>query len=105
MAGTFLRRGRSRPEDAIQRAVFQHIRTRGVPGLVAVHVPMGGKRRPVEAAILKGLGATAGIPDILLWHDGNAFALELKSETGALSDAQITMLARLGNAGVHTAVA
>jgi hypothetical protein len=66
---------------------------------------MGGKRRPVEAAILKGLGATAGIPDILLWHDGNAFALELKSETGALSDAQITMLARLGNAGVHTAVA
>jgi hypothetical protein len=30
---------RRRPEDVIQRAVFQHIRTRGVKGLVAVHYP------------------------------------------------------------------
>jgi hypothetical protein len=61
-----------RPEDQIQRAVFQHIRARGVAGLVAIHVPNGGYRRPVEAAIMKGLGVTAGAPDVLLWHDHKA---------------------------------
>ena len=63
---------RRRPEDVIQRAVFQHIRARGVAGLVAIHVPNGGYRRPVEAAIMKGLGVTAGAPDVLLWHDHKA---------------------------------
>ena len=61
---------RGRPEDVIQRAVFQHIRARGVPGLVAIHVPNGGYRRPVEAKILCGLGVTAGVPDVLLWYAG-----------------------------------
>ena len=58
---------RRRPEDAIQRAVFQHIKARGVAGLVAIHVPLGGYRKPVEAKILQGLGVTAGVPDVLLW--------------------------------------
>ena len=56
---------RRRPEDSIQRAVFQHIKLRGVKGLVAVHVPNGGFRKPVEAKILRGLGVTAGTPDLL----------------------------------------
>jgi hypothetical protein len=49
---------RSRPEDLIQRSVFQHIRARGVPGLVAIHPANGGYRKPVEAKILAGLGVT-----------------------------------------------
>jgi hypothetical protein len=48
------------PEATIQRAVFQHLRARGVRGLVAFHVPNGGYRRPAEAAIMKGLGVVAG---------------------------------------------
>ena len=95
---------RRRPEDAIQRAVFQHIRARGVPGLVAVHVPNGGFRRPVEAAIMKGIGVTAGVPDLLAWHDGRAYALEIKSEDGRTSEAQLEMLNRLSQAGCYTAV-
>ena len=71
-----------RAEDQIQRAVFQHIRARGVAGLVAIHVPNGGYRRLTEAKILAGLGMTAGVPDLLLWHDNKAFAIELKSEDG-----------------------
>jgi hypothetical protein len=47
---------RRRPEDVIQRSLFAYIRARGVAGLVAIHVPMGGYRRPVEAKILQGLG-------------------------------------------------
>ena len=95
---------RRRPEDAIQRAVFQHIRARGVPGLVAIHVPNGGYRKPVEARIMKGLGVTAGTPDVLAWHDGRAFALEIKSEAGRASESQLEMLNRLSEAGVFTAI-
>jgi hypothetical protein len=43
---------RARPEDAIQRAVTQHYR----------HVPNGGYRRPIEAAIMKATGTVAGVP-------------------------------------------
>jgi hypothetical protein len=88
-------RRRARPEDQIQRALFQHIRIRGVAGLVAIHVPMGGFRRPVEAKILQGLGATKGVPDVLLWHAGKSYALELKSEDGRLSESQADFLRKL----------
>ena len=93
-----------RAEDAIQRAVFQHIRARGVSGLVALHPANGGFRKPVEAKILAGLGVTKGCPDILAWHDGKAFAMEIKSEDGRLSEAQAEMINRLDKAGVFTAV-
>jgi hypothetical protein len=95
---------RHRPEQTAQRALFQHIRARGVAGLVAIHVPNGGFRSRVEAKIFAGLGVTAGAPDILLWHGGKAFALEIKSETGKLSKDQAAMLERLAKAGVTTAV-
>ena len=80
---------RRNPEQAVQRAVFQHIRACGVAGLVAIHVPNGGFRRLTEAKILVGLGVTAGVPDILLWHDGKSFALELKAGAGQVSSAQV----------------
>lgn len=83
------RRRQSRPEDQIQRAVFEHIRQRGVPGIVAWHTPNGGKRRPIEAAILKGLGVRAGVADVCIVHDGAFYALELKAEGGRSTEAQI----------------
>jgi hypothetical protein len=53
---------RFRPEDQIQRAVFQHLRIRGAPNLFAFHPANGGYRRPIEAAVLKGLGVRVGVP-------------------------------------------
>jgi hypothetical protein len=53
-------------EQDIQRAVFQHIAQRGVPGLFAFHPANGGYRRPVEAKILQGQGVRAGVPDVNL---------------------------------------
>jgi hypothetical protein len=76
------------PEQAIQRAVFQHLRQRGAPGTFCFHVPNGGWRSRVEARIFKGLGLTAGVPDVVAIRDGRVFALELKSEHGRLSDSQ-----------------
>jgi hypothetical protein len=49
------------PEQIIQRAVCQHLRQRGARGLVWFHVPNGGRRSPVEAAIFNGLGVRAGV--------------------------------------------
>jgi hypothetical protein len=40
-------------EQALQQAVIQHLKWRAVPGLVFIHVPNGGFRRPIEAAIFR----------------------------------------------------
>jgi hypothetical protein len=100
-----MRQRRMRPEQLIHQTVFAHIRARGVPGLVAFHPANGGYRKPVEAAILKGCGVTAGAPDLLLWHSGRSFALELKVEGGRATEMQLKMLNDLSMAGVCTAIA
>jgi hypothetical protein len=97
-------RCRVRLEDNIQRAVFQHIRARGVPGLVAWHTPNGGARKSIEAAILQGLGVRAGVSDVIAVHDGKVFALELKSEDGRPTDAQLEFLEDMNKAGAFTEI-
>jgi hypothetical protein len=91
-------------EDEIQRTVFQHIRARGVAGLVAFHVPNGGKRKPIEAAILKGLGVRSGVSDIIAVYGGKIFALELKTEDGRPTKAQIEFLSDIERAGAFIAM-
>jgi hypothetical protein len=76
-----------------------------VDGLVYLHPANGGGRTRVEGAILKSMGVVPGAPDLLLWHQGRSFALELKSESGKLSKDQAAMLERLAKAGVVTEVA
>jgi hypothetical protein len=98
-------RHRRFPEDIIQRAVFAHLRARGATGLFAFHVPNGGYRRRTEAAILKGLGVVAGVPDIVAIHKGRVYALELKAEGGRPTEIQLATIAAMEAAGVFTAVA
>jgi hypothetical protein len=38
--------------------------------------------------ILRGMGMKAGVPDILIVHDGHAYWCELKSPKGIVSDVQ-----------------
>jgi len=99
------KRTRNRPEQALQRAVFQHIDARSARGAFCLHVPNGGKRSKVEAAILQGLGVRAGVPDVLAVKAGRLCALELKSERGRLSEAQRKTIAALKAAGAIVAVA
>jgi hypothetical protein len=99
------RHRRSQPEAAIQRAVFQHLRLRPTAGTFAFHVPNGGARRPVEAAIMKGLGVTAGVPDIIVIRNGKAHCLELKAPGGRLTDAQLAAHEALRAAGAEVATA
>lgn len=99
------RRSNARPEDAIQRAVFQHLKQRAMPGVYAFHVPNGGKRKPIEASIMKGLGVRAGVPDVIAIYRSHTYALELKSESGVLSQNQKAARNELELAGATWAVA
>ncbi len=96
---------RSRPEQDIQRAVFEHLAIRGVPGMFAFHPANGGWRSPIEAKILKGMGVKAGVPDVIAIKDGQCYALELKTVNGRTTDAQIATLVALAAAGAVTDVA
>src|SRR5262249_56735060 len=96
---------RTRPEQAIQRAVFEHLRARGAPGVFAFHPANGGYRKPVEAAILKGLGVKPGVPDVIAIHNGRCFALELKAAGERATDKQLETIAALREAGAFTAIA
>ena len=96
---------RRQPETQLQRAVLEHLRWRGVPGLFVFHYPAGGWRTPTEAAILKGLGVTPGIPDLLILHQGKLHALELKSARGRLTTVQAQTQHHMRVAGALTATA
>ncbi len=98
-------RKRSRPEQFLQRAVCAHLKVRGVPGLVWFHPPNGGKRSPIEAAIMNGLGVRAGVADLIFLHVGIAYALELKAEGGRQTESQMRFLADWNAAGGFGAVA
>jgi len=87
-------------EDAIRRAVFEHLRVSGERGY-AFHPANGGWCSPIEAAILKGLGVCAGVPDVIAIKDGRAFALELKPLGGRLTMAQNDAHAALRAAGAN----
>jgi hypothetical protein len=96
---------RQQSEAQIQRAVFQHFRARGAPGVFAFAVPNGGYRTPVEAAILKGMGVVAGVPDVIAIHEGRVYALELKAEGGRATPKQQEAIAAMEAAGAFTAIA
>jgi hypothetical protein len=95
---------RKNPEAQIQRAVAQHLKTRGVPGLVWWHTPNGGSRGKVEASIFKAMGVRAGVSDLILVHASKIYALELKAEGGRASEAQMQFLSEIDRAGAYTAM-
>jgi VRR-NUC domain len=98
-------RRRNQPEAAIQRSVIQHLTWRARPGVWWTHVPLGGLRSKIEAAILRGLGTARGTPDLLIVADGKAHFLELKSAGGRTTDAQRQCHEALRAAGAEVAVA
>jgi hypothetical protein len=99
------RHRRQRPEDVIQRAVFQHLRTRATPGVFAFHPANGGYRRPTEAAIIKGLGVTAGVPDVIAIYQGRCYGMELKASGGRPTPKQLQTIAALEAAGAYCCIA
>jgi hypothetical protein len=98
-------RHRRSHEAQIHRALCDHLRLRGKPDVLWLHCPNGERRDKITGAKLKRMGVLAGAADLLLWHRGNSFALELKAPGGRLSEAQLEFLARFNDAGGHSACA
>jgi len=97
---------RAQPNEAqIHRSVCEHLHLRALPDVLWLHVPNGERRDKITGAKLKRMGVLAGASDLLIWHRGNSFALELKASGRRLSEAQLAFMARFNDAGGHTAVA
>jgi hemin uptake protein HemP len=96
---------RARPEQQLQKAVLDHLRWRAAPGTFAFHPANGGARSPIEARILKSQGVVAGVPDVIILHDGKTYGLELKATGGHLSPAQRDCHERMRAAGAEVATA
>lgn len=94
-----------RPEQALQIAFINSLRASS-PGVLAFHVPNGGKRTFREAQIFKALGVVSGIPDMVaLWPIGRAGFIEFKaSAKDDGTDIQKAMHMRLKAMGFPVAV-
>ena len=84
-------------EDREQMLFIQWFR-RNYADIVIFHIPNGGYRRPSEAARLKAMGVTAGVPDLFIpkW---DLFIEMKKSKGGKLSLDQNLMIAYLESVG------
>lgn len=88
-----------RPEDAIQRQVTAYLDVALPESAVWFAVPNGGKRSKIEAAIMKGLGVKAGVPDLCIIWDCRVFFIELKAPGRYMTKAQQETVGRLQYAG------
>lgn len=64
----------------------------------------GGKHRMIQLAENKATGIVAGTPDFMLLHEGVHF-IEMKTDTGKLSDAQKEFVGMCAEEGVLVHVA
>lgn len=98
-----------RAEQQIHKAVVQHLRQRGQPGLLWWHtnnnIHMRGRRGHIQGAIKRGLGVRAGVSDILALHRGKFFALELKVPGGRPTEDQLAFHSDVRANGGFTCVA
>jgi hypothetical protein len=92
-------------EAQVHSAVVEHLRLRAKPGVLFLHPANGEHRDKITGAKLKRMGVLAGASDLLLWHNGNSFALELKAPGGRPSEAQLEFMARFNAAGGYSASA
>jgi hypothetical protein len=94
-----------RPEQQIHQAVVAHLNMRAEPRVFFWHTPNEGKRGWVNAAALKAMGMTAGVPDLLILKAGQLHALELKAPGGRLTPSQRGVIQRMIDCGAQAAVA
>jgi hypothetical protein len=75
-------------EAQIQKAVFDHLKKRGVPGVIAWHVPNGPEAR-------RKVGYRAGVPDVTIVTPTETFFLELKRAKGIASAEQLAVVGEI----------
>ena len=92
-------------EDQLHRAVAILLDTILLPPALWTTFPSGwGKLGKATAGRLHGCGLKAGMPDILIFFNGRAAGIELKTEAGKLSKDQKHMALLLAGAGIRVYV-
>lgn len=88
-------------EAQIQRAIVQWFNLALSPNVAWCAIPNGGYRRRKEAQIMKGLGTVPGAPDLVIFYPhGRVLCLEVKTDTGRVSESQYWFHAKLQWCGV-----
>ena len=85
-------------EAEIQKDVFDHLRARGVPGVVFWHVPN-------DKASRRKAGYRSGVSDVNAVHRGKFYAMELKKDGGRPTEEQLTFISEINSAGGYAFVA
>ena len=95
---------RRHEEADLQRAVHQYLSWALPADAVHFAIPNGLMRSKKAAARAQGEGVRAGVPDILVIHQGKCCAIELKAARGVVSAAQRAMMAKLYYCGAEVVV-
>jgi len=61
------------------------------------HVPNGGQRSASEANKFKAIGLVPGVADLHFFYKGQIHFIELKIETGRLSESQVKWIEAISN--------
>jgi hypothetical protein len=93
--GCVVRADPTMTESQIQIQIVKEIRRRGI---LPIHCPNEGYRTPSEAARLRAMGVSAGVPDLLLMTVP-PIAMEIKTPRGKLTDRQVQWLEALESKG------
>lgn len=84
-------------EAEIQKQVFAELRGRGMPGVVAWHVPNDRTSR-------NKAGFVRGCHDVHILHNGRFHTLELKKERGTVAVEQYLFRDRINDAGGYSQI-
>jgi hypothetical protein len=68
------------------------------------HVPNGGQRSASEANKFKAIGLVPGVSDLHFFYHGKIYFIELKTETGRLSENQVKWIESISSQGAEVAV-
>lgn len=91
------------PEDRIQISILEYLEA-VAPHVLVFAVPNEGRRSYTAAARHKLLGMVAGVPDLVLCHEGRALFFEVKSAKGRLQPTQRAFIELATQAGAKAAV-
>lgn len=89
---------RRHPEHELQKRVIQFLRLALPAEALSFSVDHAGGGR-LQAAMKQGRGVIAGLPDVWIIWQGQTYTIELKSDTGQLSDAQRQTMLLIMKAG------
>lgn len=93
------RKPRAQSEAQLHLAVAQYLDAVLLPPTWWSTIPLGGGGR-IRGAQLKARGVKAGIPDILILHEGRLYGLELKVGYGKQSLIQLSTEREMLDAGM-----